>query len=458
MNKKSKFLEPWLSNAVVSSWDGKKATGRLIYNPEETLALPKECPQWQREKLEKARFPVTAYETPSGPVWVVSPFLKPEKQSPLQADPWLEPSPLSKIRDAAGQALQLAQRSGVPQLEAQVPSGSEEITAFLSGLEIAAYHYKPPKEEKPLSVRLLKGAAALSAKDVTDGETLGWCVNVARHLVNLPSNELNPVTFSKIVKELCEDISSVEVSVWEKDRLKKERCHLLLAVGSASATPPCLVHLRYRPGKKSKPVALVGKGITFDSGGLDIKSASGMRLMKKDMGGAASVFGAFLWAAVTDAPVVLDAYLSLAENAIGSQAFRPGDVYVSRGGQTVEITNTDAEGRLVLADALDVAVTQKEEPATVIDVATLTGCRKGRLGRAVARVVLQSRASRRRASHALLPSRRSRVADAALSKVQNRHDLHGRRYDQLGGGPIRRRRHRRLVFGKFRERKAVGSS
>ena len=147
--------------------------------------------------------------------------------------------------------------------------------------------------------------------------------------------------------------------------------------------PPRLVKISYRPTKAAKgtqPIALVGKGITFDSGGLDIKPAAGMRLMKKDMGGSAAVVGAVYWAALTGAAHPIDAYVALAENSIGSRAFRPGDVLTARNGTTVEIHNTDAEGRLVLADALDVAVTASEKPRAVIDLATLTGAIKVALG------------------------------------------------------------------------------
>jgi leucyl aminopeptidase len=125
---------------------------------------------------------------------------------------------------------------------------------------------------------------------------------------------------------------------------------------------------------------LVGKGITFDSGGLDIKPSSGMRLMKKDMGGSAAVLGVMYWAASTGLKVSLDAYLAMAENAIGSNSFRPSDVITARNGMAIEIHNTDAEGRLVLADAMDVAATAKEKPRYLIDVATLTGAIKVALG------------------------------------------------------------------------------
>jgi leucyl aminopeptidase len=148
------------------------------------------------------------------------------------------------------------------------------------------------------------------------------------------------------------------------------------------------VHLRYRPAKKSKrkPLAFVGKGITFDTGGLDIKPSSGMRLMKKDMGGAASVIATALWVAESAYEHPCDFYLALAENAVDAEAFRPSDVFTARNGLRVEIDNTDAEGRLVLADGLDVAVTQKgaDEPECVIDVATLTGAIKVGLGAEIA--------------------------------------------------------------------------
>ena len=135
-------------------------------------------------------------------------------------------------------------------------------------------------------------------------------------------------------------------------------------------------------GPAAKPVAFVGKGVTFDSGGLDIKPSSGMRLMKKDMGGAAAVAGLAMWAHRVNYSKPLDFYLALAENSVDGKSFRPSDVITARNGLQVEIHNTDAEGRLVLADALDVAVTQTkaDEPEMVIDVATLTGAIKVALG------------------------------------------------------------------------------
>ncbi|MFN8945511.1 MAG: leucyl aminopeptidase family protein, partial [Pseudobdellovibrionaceae bacterium] len=162
-----------------------------------------------------------------------------------------------------------------------------------------------------------------------------------------------------------------------------------LAVGKGAENPPCFIHIRYRPvkmNKNSRPIAFVGKGITFDTGGLDIKPSTAMRLMKKDMGGAASVLALAYWVDQMKYDRPCDFYLALAENGVDGKAFRPSDVIVSKAGYSVEIDNTDAEGRLVLADALCVAVNQvkKDEPEFVIDVATLTGAIKVALGAEVA--------------------------------------------------------------------------
>jgi len=163
---------------------------------------------------------------------------------------------------------------------------------------------------------------------------------------------------------------------------------LLLGVGQGAENAPCLVHIKYRPSKKTKqkPVAFVGKGITFDTGGLDIKPSAGMRLMKKDMGGAAAVAALAKWVDESAYPKPCDFYLALAENSVDGKSMRPGDVLTARNGLRIEIDNTDAEGRLVLADAIDVALTQKaaDQPELLINVATLTGAIKVALGADVA--------------------------------------------------------------------------
>lgn len=157
---------------------------------------------------------------------------------------------------------------------------------------------------------------------------------------------------------------------------------LHVAVGQASQEKPCLIHLSYKGSSSKDHVAFVGKGITFDSGGLDLKPSSGMRDMKKDMGGSASVIALAYWMMKNKIKLNAEFYLAIAENSVNENAFRPGDIIQSRSGKTVEIHKTDAEGRLVLADSLALAVEKK--PQWVINVATLTGAIKVALGETTA--------------------------------------------------------------------------
>jgi leucyl aminopeptidase len=240
-----------------------------------------------------------------------------------------------------------------------------------------------------LHIRLIKEAGStFTDREIATAADLALSMNIARHYTNLPPGDLNPRTYAESLVNLFSKSEAVAVEVWEGDKLVEERMNMLIAVGQASNEGPRFVHMRYRPKKASgeKPIALVGKGITFDSGGLDIKPSSGMRWMKKDMGGSAAVVGLVKWAERTEYPHPIDAYVSLAENSVGSRAFRPGDVLKARNGMTVEISNTDAEGRLVLADALDVAVSQEgvDKPSAVINIATLTGAIKVALGTDIA--------------------------------------------------------------------------
>lgn len=263
--------------------------------------------------------------------------------------------------------------------------GPAEERGFLVGLEVGSYQFKglhQGKEHQDLPQILFTQKLKERAAATLEGRT----INLARHLVNLPPNEMNPVSFSEVVGGLSFS-KSTTVTVWEERKLKEERMNLLLGVGGGSEHPPRLVHLRYRPQKTSgKPIVFVGKGITFDTGGLDIKPSSAMRLMKKDMGGAASLLALAHWVDESRLKVPCDFYFAMAENSVDSKAFRPSDIIEARAGYRVEIDNTDAEGRLVLADALDVAVqaSGKDEPRFLIDVATLTGAIKVALGAEVA--------------------------------------------------------------------------
>ena len=201
-------------------------------------------------------------------------------------------------------------------------------------------------------------------------------MKLCRSLVNFPANILNPESFARLIKSQVKDKNQVKIDVIGYESLKKKGFHFIRAVGKGSKVKPCLVHLRYRPeksrkGSPYKKVALVGKGVTFDSGGYSMKPHFGMRNMKKDMGGSAVCLSAFLASVEMNLPLELHCILCLAENLVSDNAFKPGDIIVSKEGLKVEIDNTDAEGRLVLADGLTLA--REQNPDTIVDVATLTG-------------------------------------------------------------------------------------
>ena len=189
--------------------------------------------------------------------------------------------------------------------------------------------------------------------------------------MNLPASEIFPASFAERAVSMGKS-SGLKVDVWDDKKLAAENCNALLAVGRGSAKESRLVQMHYRGGGANDPVlGLVGKGVTFDSGGLSIKPSAGMLDMKCDMGGGATVLGAMKAIAELKLPVNVSGFVGLAENMISGDSFRLGDVLHSRNGKTIEVHNTDAEGRLVLADTIDVAV--EKGVAKLVDLATLTG-------------------------------------------------------------------------------------
>jgi len=209
---------------------------------------------------------------------------------------------------------------------------------------------------------------------VARGTTLADGVNLARRLVNASPDHLYPETFAEEAAAIA-GRTGLEIEIWDEDRLRRERCAALLAVARGSIRPPRLVLLRYRGRPRASgdhpDLALVGKGVTFDSGGLSLKPSEAMMGMKMDMAGGASVLGAIATIAALKLPIDVAAGIGLVENMTGPAAYKLGDVITARSGTTIEIHNTDAEGRVVLADVLDVV--RGLGPARMIDLATLTG-------------------------------------------------------------------------------------
>jgi leucyl aminopeptidase len=207
-------------------------------------------------------------------------------------------------------------------------------------------------------------------------------ISITRRLVNEPASVIYPESFAKQAEEIAKDCG-MEVEVWDRARLESERCGALLAVSRGSAKEPRLVILRHHGGGDGQaPLALVGKGVTFDSGGLSLKPSEGMKTMKCDMAGAATVLGAMSAIARLKLPVNVIGLMGLTENMVNGRSFKLGDILTARSGKTIEVLNTDAEGRLVLADVLNVAVGLGA--AKIIDLATLTGACVVALGMDVA--------------------------------------------------------------------------
>ncbi|MDO5728918.1 MAG: leucyl aminopeptidase [Actinomycetaceae bacterium] len=203
-------------------------------------------------------------------------------------------------------------------------------------------------------------------------------------LVNRAPNDLYPETFVEYVADAVDGLP-IAVEVWDEDRLHKENCGGILAVGAGSDRGPRLVKLTYAPDNAQRHISFVGKGITFDSGGLSLKPSDSMETMKSDMTGAATVLNATIAAAKLGLQVGITTYLALAENMPGGHAQRPSDVITIRNGMTVEVLNTDAEGRLVMADAL--ALAAETDTDAIVDVATLTGAQMVGLGARTAGVM-----------------------------------------------------------------------
>ena len=208
---------------------------------------------------------------------------------------------------------------------------------------------------------------------VERGALIADGVNLARRLVNSSPDDMYPQSFSEEAATVA-GRTGMEIEIWDEDRLLRERCHAIIAVGKGSSRPPRLVILRYRGpgrGEAAPDLALVGKGVTFDSGGLSLKPSDSMITMKCDMSGGAAMLAAAATIAALRLPIHLVAAIGLVENMTGPAAYKLGDVITARSGTTIEVHNTDAEGRLVLADVLDVV--RGLQPRRIVDAATLTG-------------------------------------------------------------------------------------
>ncbi|MBI1979748.1 MAG: leucyl aminopeptidase [Elusimicrobia bacterium] len=257
---------------------------------------------------------------------------------------------------------------------------SSEIYALTEGLVLSDYAFHKYKSNTGEKIRTEEATLIVSEKYLDSAKETVHLAKIlsesacfVRNLVNEPPSHMTPGNLVSLAKEVWKEgkSSSVSIKIYEKESLAKMGMGSLLGVNRGSAEPPFLVHLHYKPQGARQSVALVGKGITFDSGGLSLKPAEAMETMKMDMAGAASILGVFRAIPQIKPKVEVHGILALTENMPGGKAYKPGDILKAMNGKTIEVLNTDAEGRLVLADAL--AYAGKLKPDVTIDIATLTG-------------------------------------------------------------------------------------
>jgi leucyl aminopeptidase len=372
---------------VLAGDDGPELVGGL---PElDGLDLPSLDPAWSARQGFKAKAgQVLSLRHGSGPVTVLVGLGPGEGLGP---DRWrLAAAAFVRAAGEGGTAVLVLPTEG-----SALGAGAAAVgSAAAEGAVLAAYrfdrfrsHARPGAIERLV---LVGPSGSGLAEGVRRGARVAGAVSWARDLINTPPGDLPPHRLAEEATAALADRPGTTVEVWDESRIAEEHLGGLLGVSQGSAQPPRLVRAHYQPAHpievdgRVPHVVLVGKGITFDSGGLSLKTADGMTTMKTDMSGAAIVLAALAACADLAVPVEVTAVAPVTENMPGSRAIKPGDVLTIRNGSTIEVLNTDAEGRLVLADALVLAAELR--PDLIVDVATLTGAAAVALGNAVAPV------------------------------------------------------------------------
>ncbi len=288
----------------------------------------------------------------------------------------------SEMRRVAGAAVRTAAGKRLKSVHFYLPEGFDQpqwVQAAVEGALAGSFEpdelrSDPKKNDARVTsfTIVVPSTAAALEKAVEPGSIIGESQNFARGLVNLPSNLLPPLELAARAEAMAAEFG-LAYEMLDQEQMRKLGMGALLGVAQGSDNPPALMVLRYSPSTTSSDdhLALVGKGVTFDTGGYSIKPADGMEKMKYDMGGAAAVLGAMRAIAQLRPPVAVTAFVPAVENMISGRAQRPGDIVTTMSGKTVEVLNTDAEGRLILADALTYAI--RQGATHLVDAATLTG-------------------------------------------------------------------------------------
>ncbi len=278
------------------------------------------------------------------------------------------------IRNVSAKAIQKAIELKRDKISVVIPSSdtlAKSGKAIIEGIILGSYKFDKYKSEKALQIANVELIGPISNNDIQRLTIICDAVNYSRDLVNENASVITPERLAKEAGELVK-FKNVKVTVLKSKELERERLGLISAVGQGSSTPPRLIIIEYNGSDSKTRTALVGKGITFDSGGQNLKPTGSIETMREDMAGAAVVLGVMKALASLQASVNVIGVIAAAHNAIGNNSFFPGDIYRSYSGKTVEIHSTDAEGRLILADAVSYCQANYK-PSQIIDLATLTG-------------------------------------------------------------------------------------
>jgi leucyl aminopeptidase len=305
---------------------------------------------------------------------------------------------LESVRRAVSSFVRSAGNGGTALLVLPEVVGAAATEVAAAGAEagaLATYSYDDFRSADPMVgltglvlTTASAGDADATAEGAARGSRVARSVALARDLVNEPPSSLTPERFADVVADRFAGVDGLTVEVWDEERITAERLGGVLGVAAGSVRPPRLVKVTYLPTDpyevdgRVPHLALVGKGITFDSGGLSLKPPTGMETMKTDMGGAAAVLAAVDAISALGGRIPITAWAPMTENMPSGSAIKPGDVLTTRSGKTIEVLNTDAEGRLILSDGLTLAI--EEGPDAVIDLATLTGAAVVALGKEIA--------------------------------------------------------------------------
>lgn len=284
----------------------------------------------------------------------------------------------ARISKVAGE-LKASSVAGVVQPEkVEKFTPAERMQALSEGLILGGYRFERYKDKKAIEKQTFKtiklicrGDTAPLSKAIATGTTIAEAINYARDLVNTPGDDMTPEVVAKEALKIGKK-KGLSCTILDEKGIKRERMNLISAISKGSANPPRFIHIKYTPPRKAGArIAIVGKGITFDSGGYHLKPIKHIENMKCDMAGAAAVLAVMKMLPSFKPNVAVDGIIAASENMIDGKSIKPGDVIISRSGKTIEISNVDAEGRLIIADAIDYALQKK--PDMLIDIATLTG-------------------------------------------------------------------------------------